>query len=399
MKCKIFERKALSLQKKLIAVIMKPERLDIRTEMLEWAVTRSGQSVGQYAQKNPAFAKWINEEQRPTFKQLENFAKSVYVPLGYLFLESPPAESIPIPMFRSGGGSVSLNVLDEVRTVQERQEWLSSYLVENGVERPYYVGSKTIATPIEETCQAIRDILGLTLDWAFKEYSIGDAIRRLVSRMEDAGTMVCINNMVGNNIHRKISVSDCRGFALIDRNAPFIFINGGDAQVAQTFTLIHEFAHVMIGYESGVGDEDSIVLSSDSERYCDKVAAFFLVPEGLFRQVWTIDTDEAYANLAKRFKVSRYTIARRATELGLISSARQFQLFNLWKNEPIPHIERSGHPTFRTLALRRISPTFMIHLSNAAHASKILYLDAYRLAGLKGDTFHNVVGDNKQIVR
>ena len=107
---------------------MKPERLDIKKEMLEWAVTRCGQSVEQYAQKNPAFNKWINEEQKPTFKQLEDFAKSVYVPLGYLFLDNPPAEPALIPMFRSGGGTVSLNVIDEVKAVQERQEWLSSYL-------------------------------------------------------------------------------------------------------------------------------------------------------------------------------------------------------------------------------------------------------------------------------
>ena len=378
---------------------MKPERLDIKKEMLEWAVTRCGQSVEQYAQKNPAFNKWINEEQKPTFKQLEDFAKSVYVPLGYLFLDNPPAEPALIPMFRSGGGTVSLNVIDEVKAVQERQEWLSSYLEDTGIEKPRYVGTKTVATPIEETCQAIRDVLGLTLDWAFREYSIGDAIRKLVARMEDAGTMVCINNMVGNNIHRKISVSDCRGFALIDKNAPFIFINGGDAQVAQTFTLIHEFAHVLIGYESGVGDEDSIMNSSDSERYCDKVAAYFLVPEGLFRQVWPGDSDNIYGELAKKFKVSRYTIARRAAELHLISVNRQFQLYSVWREEPIPHIERKGHPTFKTIALRRISPTFMIHLSNAAHTSKILYMDAYRLAGLKGDTFHNVVGDNKRMMQ
>ena len=117
---------------------MKPERLDIKKEMLIWAVTRYGLSVEEYAQKNPAFSKWINEERKPTFKQLEEFANSVYVPLGYLFLDEPPVETVPIPMFRSGGGSVSLNVMDEVRKVQERQEWLSSYIEGNGIEAPSY---------------------------------------------------------------------------------------------------------------------------------------------------------------------------------------------------------------------------------------------------------------------
>lgn len=86
---------------------MKPERLDIKKEMLIWAAGRCGLSVEQYAQKNPAFEEWINEERKPTFKQLEDFAKSVYVTLGYLFLDEPPAEPVPIPMFRTGGGRVS----------------------------------------------------------------------------------------------------------------------------------------------------------------------------------------------------------------------------------------------------------------------------------------------------
>ena len=67
-----------------------------------------------------------------------------------------------------------------------------------------YVGSIATDTPIETTCQTIRNILGLSLDWAFKEYSMGDAIRKLVTRMEDSGTMVCIVNVLFSASWNKI---------------------------------------------------------------------------------------------------------------------------------------------------------------------------------------------------
>ena len=52
---------------------MKLERLNIRKEILIWAVERNGQSVEEYAQKNPSFNKWIEVEKMPTIKQLEGF--------------------------------------------------------------------------------------------------------------------------------------------------------------------------------------------------------------------------------------------------------------------------------------------------------------------------------------
>lgn len=80
---------------------MKLERLNIKREMLIWAVERNGQSVDEYAQKNLSFSKWIDGERMPTVKQLEDFANQVHVPFGYLFLNEEPKEPMPIPFFRT----------------------------------------------------------------------------------------------------------------------------------------------------------------------------------------------------------------------------------------------------------------------------------------------------------
>ena len=133
--------------------------------------------------------------------------------------------------------------------------------------------------------------------------------------MEDKDVIISYNSVVGFNNSRPIPVKACRGFTLIDDYAPFIFVNSKDAKGAQMFTLIHEFTHILTGYSAGVGEID-IEHSSDTEKFCDKVADNFLVPELLFKEVWT-NLGEDYATLSKRFKVSRFVIARRAMELGI----------------------------------------------------------------------------------
>jgi transcriptional regulator with XRE-family HTH domain len=52
----------------------------------------------------PKINAWETEEIQPTIKQLEEFARAVHVPFGYLFLPAPPDEPLPIPDFRTVDG-------------------------------------------------------------------------------------------------------------------------------------------------------------------------------------------------------------------------------------------------------------------------------------------------------
>ncbi len=75
---------------------------NINGEILKWAITRAGNELDDFFMSNPNVKEWIDGEKFPTIRQLENFAQKVYVPFGYMFLQEPPKEEIPIPFFRTG---------------------------------------------------------------------------------------------------------------------------------------------------------------------------------------------------------------------------------------------------------------------------------------------------------
>lgn len=369
---------------------MSTTRIHISRDILIWAVERIGKTIDEYVAENPKFQQWLDGTKLPTLKNVEQFARKFYVPLGYMFLQTPPEENWPIPFFRNlEKDSHNINVYDTVVEMQERQDWLSNYLRKSDFAPVDYVGIFSPRSNIQEVSNKIRSILNLSVNWAFDFGSIEDALKYITNKVEEKGVIVSYNSVVGFNNTRPLPVKDCRGFTLVDEYAPFIFINSKDAKVAQMFTLIHEFAHVLTGYSAGVGDID-LELSSETEKFCDKVAANFLVPELLLREVWAT-VGENYDILSKKFKVSRIVIARRSMDLGLITRDRFFRLYHSWINEPKLHLDKNLGGNFYPSAIKKSSRTFLIHVNNALNRNMLLHMDAYRLTGLKGDTFHRIL--------
>lgn len=371
------------------------ERINILPDRYRWAIQRAGLTVDDYIERHPdvALTEWMNGEKAPTVKQLEAFAKSVNVPFGFLFLETVPQENVPFPVFRGKAGRnnhFDLNVYDTVNTVQQRQDWLEEYLVMNNIETCRFVGSATIDTPINETVCLLRETLNLDTRWAFALANTEAAVSKLTEMLEFAGVFVAYNGVVGNNTHRKLKVSECRGFALVNNVAPYIFVNSSDAPVAQLFTLIHETAHIMLGVSAGHAETDT--LSDDAtERYCDKVAAEFLVPAQELRAVW----NESIRETARKFRVSELVIARRALELRLISGDAFHKFWIEYSNRP-PYTKKTGNAggSFYRTSVKRVGRLFAIHVKNAVCNRQLSYTDAYRLTGLYGNTYAQFMSNN-----
>lgn len=365
--------------------------VNVDTNMLTWAIARAGYEVPAFAKKFPKILDWLEGQKKPTVKQLEEFSRKVYLPFGYLFLPQPPQEELPIPYFRTNGNrteKIGINVYDTILLLQQRQDWLKNYLQDNDFPRLSYVGKYRNRHNVQAIVADIRQILQLPEDWASQFKTWQDAQDHLVLHIEDKGIITVFNGIVENNTHRPIPVDECRGFVLVDDYAPFMFVNNADFKSAQMFTIVHELAHIWTGYSAGFDFRKLLPADDPIEKLCDQVAAEFLVPEQALNEVWKHNPSFSYS--AKHFKVSEIVIARRALDTGKISKKHFLGFYKEYSNREFAKKENQGSGgNFYATAKKRISITFASHVNQAVKSGDLLYRDAYRLTGLKGDTFQN----------
>lgn len=368
---------------------------NINSDIINWAITRAGNSLEEFYADNPDVLDWIEGNKKPTIKQLENFTHKVHVPFGFMFMSEPPKEEIPIPFFRTGAAprdNVSLNVYHTIQIIKDRQNWLTNYLQESEYPDLEFVGKHNDNSDYKEIANDIRKTLKLPANWASKLGTWEEALDYLTLQIEEIGIIVNFNGIVGNNTRRKILVEECRGFVLVNNKAPFLFINSADAKAAQMFTLIHEIAHIWLGESAGFDNKQMLPADDPIELLCDKVAAEFLVPEIFFREKWT--KSQNIKSLSRAFKVSPIVIARRALDLDLISKPSFFEFYNSYiadfKNKKE---NQSSGGNFYATAKKRISLRFASYVNNAVNENNLLYRDAYKLTSLKGNTYEKFINE------
>ena len=263
-------------------------RVEVRPRVLTWARARSGIAEEDWGRRFPRFEAWLAGGAAPTLKQLEEFARKTHTPVGFLFLDKPPVEPVPIPDFRTvgdrpiggtgGGEVVSADLLDVVYTCQARQEWYRDHQLLNGEPPLAFVGAASTATPAAEAAAGMREVLGWDAENRAQCRTWEAALIRLRESAEAAGVLVMISGVVGSDTHRKLDPEDFRGFALADTYAALVFVNGADSKAAQVFTLAHELAHLWLGATALSDLEPTSIRGNTVERWCNQVAAELLVP-------------------------------------------------------------------------------------------------------------------------
>lgn len=370
-----------------------PQTLKIKPDLINWAITRAGYDHGEFIAKYPRAQSWLQEEKQPTLPQLRDFAKKTHVPFGYLFLQTPPVEKLPIPFFRTFEGKteqVGVNLRDSILTLIQRQDWIKEYLMEQGQEPLEFIGQFNPENSITLVAENIRKSLGLKSEWASNFPNWQKALDHLTEKVEEAGIFTVFNSVVDNNTHRPVTVEECRGFVLCDHIAPFIFVNSADSKAAQMFTIVHELAHLWIGESAGFDFRQLQPHTNIVESFCDAVAAEFLVPEDDFNKKWEEFRD--FEELAKFFKVSQIVIGRRALDTGKISRDDFFEFYNdhIARFKQRKEDQQGGGDFYATLR-KRLNPRFFNAIHQAVKERKLLYKHAYDLTGLKGNTYQKAV--------
>ena len=369
-------------------------RVPVNPALLQWACERSGIAQEYLGARFKKLPEWESGETQPTLKQVVAFARAVHVPVGYLFLTSPPEEPVPIPDFRTFAGQAvtrpSPNLLDTIYTCQERQSWYRDFVRVARAPEMAFVGSATIGTPPETVAAEMRETLGFDLAARRDCPTWTDALRLFIRQAEEARVLVMVSGVVMSNNRRRLDPAEFRGFALSDSLAPLIFVNGADTKAAQMFTLAHELAHLWLGASalSNIGTVPEPGFRRE-EVWCNAVAAELLVPLAALHVNGPLE--DALPRLARTFKVSTLVILRRLLDAGRIDRP-SFDI--AWADEVkrLRHLAQSGSGgDFYRTTLSRVSRRFARALVGSTLEGQTLYRDAYRMLGVsKTETFNNV---------
>jgi|SRR5690625_337311 len=361
----------------------------INPSILVWARERAGLAVPEIAKKlnvkPEQLLQWEEGTKKPTFKQAQNFAQKTYIPFGYLYLEQTPEEKVPLPDCRTIGDHPINQYSPELQTTihmaLERQSWYREYCQHNDYQPLEWLGSANIHN-FDNTLQITHALLN---DGQARSKNFDTYYQQLRNRMETLGILIMRNSVVGNNTHRPLDHNEFRGFAISDLYAPLIFINMRDTPQAQVFTLLHEFAHLLLG-ESGVSD-----LAPNNphgiEKFCNRIAAEFLVPSKEFIHLWESKEEpwtQNLAILAQHFHVSQWVIARRALEHNFIDQQQYWDYYRKILNHfNKTKSQQEGGPPFNRLVKMRYSNNLVDAVTSEALSGRLLLRDAAHLIGVR----------------
>jgi Zn-dependent peptidase ImmA (M78 family)/transcriptional regulator with XRE-family HTH domain len=299
----------------------------ITPALITWARETAGFSVAEAADKLDIDAgkltAWENpkDDAAPSIPQLRKMAALFRRPLALFYLPEPPRKFEVMRDLRrlpgSGPRQFSSALQLDIRAASERRELALDLAIDLDEELPKFSLKAEITEDPEIVGKRIRDALGVTdeLQNHWRDVDGRAGFNAWRGRIEATGTLVFQTTAIASE--------EASGFAISADTSPVISVNRKDALTRRTFSLLHEFAHLMV-HVSGVSD-----LETDEKRppedqrievFCNQVAAAALMPkESLLGQRGVAEqgsrserwTDDQIGDLARRFNVSREAILRR----------------------------------------------------------------------------------------
>lgn len=376
--------------------------VNIQPEIISWALSQTQEEkLGDKLMNN--ITQWLNGTKTPTFNQIEDFSKKANIPLGYFFLQTPPAEQIDLLEYRTVDSiqldNPSRDLIDTIHEMDSVQDWMKDYRRELGFDELSVVGCMKGIKDISVIVDRIRRDLELEDTWYEKCTDARDAFNHIRKQLEACGVVVMMSGVVGKNTHRALDVNEFRAFAMVDEWAPLIFINTADSNGAKLFSLLHEVAHIWLGEDDLFNDRRNRVDGvRATEVMCNAVAGELIVPKSIFLNKWNAidDNVDVYATvteLAKYFRCGEIVIARKAIDCKKIkqdvyNTIVQAAIDNY--NQMKKNEEKSGGNYYSTMG-SRLDRGFVRALCESISMGRTSYTEAYRLTNTSRKTFSDIV--------
>jgi Zn-dependent peptidase ImmA (M78 family)/transcriptional regulator with XRE-family HTH domain len=310
--------------------------------VVAWAITESGYSLDEVADRvgvpTSTLAEWLQEgsEARPSLGQVRELAALLKRTPATFLLPAPPSSPPAVAQFRNRGRRKAPNpderrYLREAVRLQRTAAWLVTELGRNVPAFPHVDLSADAERVGEDVSRrlAIADgddapaLVGAPT-------SPSHAFRKWRATVEQEGALVFLLSMGADSV---------AGFSLWDERAPVIAINTSANHQARTFTLFHEYGHLLTRTSSLCLDSSGTRLSmptDPAERWCEQFAAAVLLPwdrvADVLKEMGHGDTKRINdLEVAKRI-ASHFNVSLRAATLRLIE--RELATWDLYRRIP-----------------------------------------------------------------
>ena len=313
---------------------MAPITALVEPELLSWARRSANYEPLTVARKlgvpDDRVEAWENGTLKPTVTQLRAIANLYRRPLGVFFLPAPPAGFETMRDFRRIYSSVSAVWSAELHAEYRRAHDQRDVLLEiaelddinpSAVWRDISASGddQKIAAAARSTLHDVAPLSYPTLGGS--EY---DHLNYWTAALEEAG--VLIMHTAGG----LVLTEEMRAFSLYFSELPVIVLNGADWPRGRIFSVIHEYAHLLL-HTAGLCDTttDSHAVTDDRrlEARCNAIAADMLMPAAEVLASGSVAAKKAghawtlseLVEAAKPFGVSVESFLRRLATLDRVS--------------------------------------------------------------------------------
>lgn len=374
-------------------------RVAVSQSVLSWALQRSGRTFEKALTKFPKLGDWMDGSGQPTLHDLEKFAAYTHTSLGALIMPEPPDEALPIADMRTRESAAiarpSGNLLDTIDRYQQFQDWYHDYALEQGAEKLPFLGSASTQDNPHMIARRVRELLRLD---RVNATSPDQWQRDIVKALEDVGALVMMSGIVGNNTYRPLSTDEFRGFSLYDDLAPLIFVNVADEPYsAQNFTLLHEFAHLLLGH-SALSGGDRLLGGAGEEAWCNRVAACVLLPDEALTAFDDATTVLDYRALARRFGVSAEVALHRLYGARRIDEERYGALLEAVRADYGGEKRRTRGGNYYNTLIARLGRPLATAIVTSTLEGRTGFTESFRMIGTHKREVFDVLAKHLQVV-
>lgn len=232
----------------------------INGKMITWGRNRSDVTPDALAKKlddipTERLLQWEQGEDKPTLAQAQKIANTLHIPLGYLYLDTPPQELTDTPDLRTvrneSRADYSPAFIETYQSVLLRQQWFREFRLQEGYPELPFVRLFNPQSRVEDVVQSMTTLLEVE---SLRQQAGSKAkfANLLIEKAESLGILVFRNGLVGR---------------IYDTYAPAIFVNTKVAKSTQVFSILNELAHIWIG-----NNGNSVAI----ENLCNRIAGDLL---------------------------------------------------------------------------------------------------------------------------